>query len=523
MHKNQARHRTNFIRAPVPMLVLDAGAVVADVSDRCLDLLGYSRQEAVGRHLSDFQTGSSARQTEAAWGELLALGEFRDVERCFLRRDGTMLDVLLSTTVERPPGGGEVRVIAALADVTGRKRAEAALKASEEGLHHAQKLEAIGQLTSGIAHDFNNVLQAVSGNLELIRRRVGADRPEVMHLAETALSAVGKAADFTSQLLAFSRGQRFDLTPFDPVEVIDGMRSLLARAAGDRIALRIDDAAGYRGACLADPNQLECALLNLVINARDAIGGAAGTISISVAPARMDSAPDGGLVAGEYVRITVLDDGPGMPEEVRGRAFEPFFTTKQVGKGSGLGLAQIHGFARQSGGTAIIESAPGKGTEVTILLPSTGQPIRRVPDPPVPAAKAEVGSGETLLIVEDDELVRTTLADTLSDLGYRIIEADDADAALALLDNGIGADVVLTDLSMPGSMDGLEFASVTRHRFPTLPVILTTGHTGVLSSRALPPGVNLVSKPYSFAGIASAIKQALAEGGNVPAATDPRG
>jgi PAS domain S-box-containing protein len=284
MHQNEAQHRTNFIRAPVPMLVLDAGAVVTDVSDRCLDLLGFSRQEAVGRHLSDFQTGSSARQTEAEWGELLAMGEFRDVERCFLRRDGTMLDVLLSATVERPPGGGEVRVIAALADVTGRKRAEVALKASEEGLYHAQRMEAIGQLTSGIAHDFNNVLQAVSGNLELIHRRFGADRPEVMHLAETALSAVRKAADFTAQLLAFTRGQRFDLTPFDPIEVIDGIHYLLARAAGDRIALRIDDAAGYRGGCLADPNQLECALLNLVINARDAIGGAAGTISISVSP-----------------------------------------------------------------------------------------------------------------------------------------------------------------------------------------------------------------------------------------------
>jgi PAS domain S-box-containing protein len=518
MKESEARLLINFARIPFPMLVLDAGALVTDVSDRCLDLLGCNREEVVGRHLSEYQTGSSAWQTEATWEGFLARGEICNAERCFLRRDGILLDVLLSATVERPPGGGEVRVIAALADIAGRKHAEAALKAGEEGLHHAQKMEAIGQLTSGIAHDFNNVLQAVSGNLELIRRRVGTDRPEVVHLAETALSAVSKAAGFTSQLLAFSRGQRFDLTPFDPIEVIDGIRSLLARAAGDRIALHIDDAAGYRGACLADPNRLECALLNLVINARDAIDGAAGTISISVAPARMEIAADGGPAAGDYVRITVRDDGPGMPEEVRRRAFEPFFTTKQVGKGSGLGLAQIHGFARQSGGTAMIESVAKQGTAVTILLPSTGQPIRQVPNPPVPAAKAEVGSGETLLIVEDDELVRTTLADTLIDLGYRLIEADDADAALALLDNGIGADVVLTDLSMPGSMDGLEFAAVTRHRFPKLPVILTTGHTGVLSSRALPPGVKLVSKPYSFAGIASAIRQALAEGGNVPAA-----
>jgi CheY-like chemotaxis protein len=225
----------------------------------------------------------------------------------------------------------------------------------------------------------------------------------------------------------------------------------------------------------------------------------------------MEAPPEGCLTAGDYVRITVRDDGPGMPEEVRRRAFEPFFTTKQVGKGSGLGLAQIHGFARQSGGTAVIESEPGKGTEVSILLPSTKQPVCRVSDPPALAAKAEVGSGETLLIVEDDELVRTTLADTLSDLGYQTVEADDADAALALLESGITADVVVTDLSMPGSMDGLEFAAVTRRRFPKLPVILTTGHAGVLSGRALPPGVNLVSKPFSFAGIAAAVRNALTD------------
>ena len=510
MHESEARHRANFVRAPVPMLLLDARAVVTGVSDRCLDLLGYGRQEVVGHHISDFQERSTAQQTAAEWEEFLARGEVRDLERGFLRRDGTMLDVLLSATVERSPGG-EVRVIAALVDVTGRKHAEAALEASETGLRHAQKMEAIGQLTGGIAHDFNNVLQAVTGNLELIRGRVRDDRPDVMRLADKALDAAEKAAEITSQLLAFARGQGLDLKPFNPVEVIDGIHGLLARAAGERIALHVDHPEEDIGACLADPTQLECALLNLVINARDAIGGAAGTITVSLRAERLEAAPDGRPTAGDYVRIAVRDDGPGMSEEVRHRAFEPFFTTKGLGKGTGLGLAQIHGFAHQSGGTAVIESTPGKGTEVAILLPSTTEPVRRASEPTVPATEGGAGRGEIVLIVEDDALVRTTLAETLCDLGYQIVEAIDADAALALLESGAAADVILTDLSMPGSMDGLEFASAARGCFPRLPVILTTGHAGALSGKALPPGVNFMKKPCSLADIAFAIRNALTE------------
>jgi PAS domain S-box-containing protein len=260
VHESEAYHRANFIRAPVPMFVLDARALITDVSDRWLDLLGYRRQEVVGRHVSDFQERTSARQTAAAWEDFLAKGEIRDVERCFLRRDGSMLDVLLSATVERSPRAGEVWATAALVDVTGRKHAEAALKASEEGLRHAQKMEAIGQLTGGIAHDFNNVLQAVTGNLELILSLIRNDRPDVMRLADNALDAARKATAITSQLLAFARSQRLDLTPLDPIEVIDGIHDLLARTAGERIVLQIDAPEQRVGACLADLNQLQCAL-----------------------------------------------------------------------------------------------------------------------------------------------------------------------------------------------------------------------------------------------------------------------
>jgi CheY-like chemotaxis protein len=198
-----------------------------------------------------------------------------------------------------------------------------------------------------------------------------------------------------------------------------------------------------------------------------------------------------------------------MTEEVRRRAFEPFFTTKGPGKGTGLGLAQIYGFAHQSGGTAIIDSGPGCGTEVAILLPRSTEPVHRASAPPMADAEAEAGFGETVLIVEDDALVRIALAETLRDLRYQIIEAADADTALTMLEGGT-ADLLLTDLSMPGSMDGLEFAAVIRMRFPHLPVILTTGHVGVLSGRTLPDGVSFVRKPHSRTGIAAAVRQALA-------------
>ncbi len=209
------------------------------------------------------------------------------------------------------------------------------------------------------------------------------------------------------------------------------------------------------------------------------------------------------------MRVAVRDDGPGMPEEVRRRAFEPFFTTKGLGKGTGLGLAQIHGFAHQSGGTARIESAPGRGTEVAILLPRTGEPVRGVPGPP--ARAAEAGSGQTVLVVEDDALVRAALAETLRELRYRVVGAADADAALAVLDRGTGVDAVLSDVTMPGGMDGAGLAHAVRARLHGLPVVLATGHAGALDGRALPPGVGVIRKPFGRVAIAAALRRGLAE------------
>ncbi len=231
------------------------------------------------------------------------------------------------------------------------------------------------------------------------------ERPEVARLAGNALDAAAKATGLTSQLLASARRQRLDPQPLDPAEVVEGMRGLLARTLGERITLRVE-AEPEAGACLADRNQLESALLSLTINARDAIGAAAGTVAISVRAEHVEAAPEGWPPDGDYVRIAVRDDGPGMPEEVRRRAFEPFFTTKGPGKGTGLGLAQLHGLAHQSGGTVRIESAPGQGTEVAILLPKCGKPVRRCTEAFAPTPEPEAGFGETVLVVEDDAMVR---------------------------------------------------------------------------------------------------------------------
>ena len=635
LRASEARHRANFVGAPVPLHILDTDGRIVEVSNRWLDLLGYSREEVVGRPFGVFQEDGGAATLSVLPSVLDSGAEMRDAPRRFIRRDGAVLDVLASSHVERTADGQPTRIIVALADVTDRKRAEAALADSErsfrllvegvsdhaiymlrpdgavanwnpgarrikgfaaeeivgqhfsrfyseedraagaperalaaaaqrgrhedEGwrvrkdgsrfwasvvisavrdrdgtlvgfakvtrditekrdaewvletargqLAQAQKMEAIGQLTGGVAHDFNNMLQAITGNLHLIRRRLRDERPDVARLADNALDAAAKAAGLTSQLLAFARRQRLDPQPLDPAEVVEGMRGLLARTAGARIALTVEAEEGT-GLCLADRNQLESALLNLAINARDAIGDAPGTITVSLRAERVEGTPDDWPPAGEYVRIAVRDDGPGMPEEVRRRAFEPFFTTKGPGKGTGLGLAQIHGFAHQSGGTARIESAPGAGTEVSLLLPRSGGAARETTEVHA-AAEPEAGHGETVLVVEDDALVRTALAETLRDLRYRVVEAADADAALAMLDGGTRVAAVLTDLTMPGSMDGLGLATAARARLPAVPVILISGHLAASQGKSLPPGVEFVQKPHAGGAIAAALRRAL--------------
>ncbi|WP_052389501.1 PAS domain S-box protein [Belnapia moabensis] len=500
--ESEERYRGMFVEAPAAMHSLDIDGRIVVVSKRWAEFMGYSREEVVGRDFTEFLTPEAARAFAETWPCFLEEGVLDDVRFQMVRRSGEVAEVEISARAFRNTAGAFVRTQGVVTDVTKRVQAE-------EGLRHAQKMEAIGQLTGGIAHDFNNVLQAVNGNLELIRRRLGSDRPDITRLAGNALEAGTKAAGLTSQLLAVARRQRLEPRPLNPTEVVEGMQALLARTLGERVALRVEADPGVR-ACLADRNQLESALLNLAINARDAFDGATGTLTISVLAESVKGAADGWPPDGTYVSIAVRDDGPGMSDEVQRRACEPFFTTKAPGKGTGLGLAQIHGFAHQSGGSVRIKSAPGWGTEVAILLPASSETVRPDAAAPVLEAKLEAGLGETVLLVEDDAIVRKALAETLSDLRYRVVEAADADAALAMLESGLGLDVVLSDVMMPGTMDGVDLAAELHARCPGLPIVLATGRVDVLRGRLLPPQVSMLRKPLSRAGVAAAVRRALA-------------
>lgn len=393
-------------------------------------------------------------------------------------------------------------------------------ESAEELLRQSQKMEAIGQLTGGVAHDFNNVLQAVTGNLSLLHRRLSGDGEmdvtRMRRFVENAANACGKAATLTQQLLAFARRQRLQAERLDPVAVLrgdptsPGMSDLIQSAIGESIAVewRIAPDAGR---CLADKNQLESAVLNLVTNARDAIaeGKGKGTITISISKCALENAglPDSPQ-SGDYVRISVKDTGPGMPDEIRVHAFEPFHTTKPVGKGTGLGLAQVYGFARQSGGIATIDSPPGEGAEVAILLPRLRDIIEPLTILPATGYVLR-GQGEQIMVVEDDEAVREVVVDQLTDLGYRVIEAENADAALVLLRSLPHPAMILTDMAMPGTMDGMELARLVRSKWPAIPVVLVTGNLDPPRRDRMPEGVVLMHKPYKQEDLTSLMRRMI--------------
>ena len=423
---------------------------------------------------------------------------------------------------KRDAAGAPALAVAALTDITRRKETEAALEASEAHLRQAQKMEAVGQLTGGIAHDFNNMLTGVNCVMELLKKRL-PEGDGSRRLVSSVLETSNRAAKLTAQLLAFSRRQRLVAEPVDPVEVARTMGGLLTHPLGEHIRLAIlSDAGGHRGEawpCLADRNQLEAALLNLVLNARAAIEGA-GTITIEVQNRSAgaddethDAVPgEDPLMIRDYVAISVRDTGQGMTEAVRRQAFEPFFTTKPVGQGTGLGLSQTYGFARQSGGTVRIESAPGAGTTVTILLPRAGEAARTFAAPPIaPAGEPRLGGhGETVLLVEDEDTLREVVAAALMEHGYRVVQAPSGDAAVVAFEQAEHIDLVFTDIVMPGALNGVEMAMKLRQSQPQLPVLFATGYSDRRVLERWSGPLHLLSKPYSIDAVAHAIDHARA-------------
>ncbi len=381
-----------------------------------------------------------------------------------------------------------------------RRKAEAALLQS-------RKIEAVGQLTGGIAHDFNNLLQAVAGNIELIALH-GSGHDKITRLASNATAALDRGRTLTGQLLAFSRIQRLELKPVRIAPVMGGMNDLLQRTLGPQIGLTMDgDDKGL--AVMADRTQLELALLNLAINSRDAMP-TGGQLSITALPFRLET-DEGDLAAGDYVDIVVADTGSGMPSEVRERAFEPFFTTKPVGKGTGLGLSMVFGIARQSGGTLLLDSVEGKGTQVTLRLRSVAQ-IADSDEPIAAMPLAERLDDIRVLVIDDDHAVRETVVEGLEAMGAIVRQAARGATGIAIAE-AEEFDVVLLDFAMP-DMNGAAVAQAIAKRRPALPIIFASGYadTDALDA-AMDSPVTMLRKPFSHADVVAAIRAALREGG----------
>ena len=388
---------------------------------------------------------------------------------------------------------------------------------AEEALRHAQKMEAIGQLTGGVAHDFNNLLQVILGSLERLEHRVvAAERvaaAQAHPLIEAAMRAGNRAAVLTQRLLAFSRRQPLAPTTLDVNRLVRGMSDLVTRTLGESISVKADLAADLWQVS-ADENQLENAVLNLAVNARDAMPDG-GQLGITTRNTTLDATSAGrieeAVEPGDYVLIAVADTGVGMTPEVRARAFDPFFTTKGVGQGTGLGLSQVYGFVRQSGGHVRIDSAPGSGTTVSLYLPRLVETVpavsRSVDRRPVPKAARD----ETILLVEDQDEVRLFAADALRELGYRVEAVADGAAALRMLEAGARARLLFTDVGLPGDLDGWQLAREAQRRRPELRVLFTTGYggDGAAPGQTVGPDMGLLRKPFSQADLARKVREAL--------------
>ena len=378
---------------------------------------------------------------------------------------------------------------------------------AEEALRQAQKMEAIGQLTGGIAHDFNNLLAGISGGLEIIERRLGQGRTDgIERFIAGAQTSAQRAAALTQRLLAFSRRQTLAPKPTDVNRLIFGMEDLISRTIGPSIKLEVVGAAGL-WPTKVDPTQLESALLNLTINARDAMPQG-GRITIETANKWLDrgAGAERALIPGQYVSICVTDSGTGIPKEIFDRVFDPFFTTKPIGQGTGLGLSMIHGFVRQSGGQVRIYSEEGHGTTICIYLPRYNGAIEHE-EAEADATIIESGAGETVLVIDDEPTVRMLIVEVLEEAGYKALEAEDGPSGLRIIESHARIDLLITDVGLPGGMNGRQVADAARVSRPDLKVLFVTGfaENAAVGNGHLEPGMEVMTKPFVIADLSNKI------------------
>ena len=491
------------------LVVADTDGTMTAINAAWTDLLGWQEDELVGRRFAEFAHPDDLDATVAAFSGVVAAPLIKPYEYRLRHADGTYRHFAWTGAFE------DGSVYANGRHTTAEREQAAALAQAEEQLRQSQKMEAVGQLTGGLAHDFNNLLAGISGSLELMQARVAQGRiGDLERYLVAAQGASKRAAALTHRLLAFSRQQTLAPKPTDVNRLVAGLQELIERATGPEVA--VDPVAGVGlWTTLVDPGQLENALLNLCINARDAMPGG-GRITIETANRWLDgrAACERDMPPGQYVSLCVSDNGTGMAPDVIARAFDPFFTTKPIGMGTGLGLSMVYGFARQSGGQVRIYSEIGQGTMVCLYLP------RHAGEADAPEGTAELsgapraGQGETVLVVDDEPTVRMLVAEVLGDLGYTAIEAADSAAGLRVLQSDARIDLLVTDVGLPGGMNGRQVADAARVARPGLKVLFITGYAenAVLSHGHLDPGMHVMTKPFALDALASRIKELIAEG-----------
>ena len=482
--------------------MLDTQGRVSSWNSGAERIKGYAPAEIIGEHFSRFYTdedranGKPARALEIAERD----GRFAN-EGWRVRKNGERFWASIVIDPIHDDDGALIGFAKVTRDLTEREQAQRELEKARETLFQAQKMDAIGQLTGGVAHDFNNLLMATLSSLELLRKRIAHDLPS-LRLLDNAVKGAQRGATLTQRMLSFARRQDLKLVRVDIPMLVHGMTDMIERSLGPSIAidtrfpLRLD-------AVTADANQLEMALLNLVVNARDAMPDG-GSITIAARPHVVEPGDTHGLTPGNYVALRVVDTGAGLDAETLSRAREPFFTTKGVGKGTGLGLSMVHGLAEQSGGGLVLESEPGKGTSAALWLPVAEQPLDQAVELAAPKEQTRIRP-LTVLAVDDDDLVLMNTVALLEDLGHTVFEAHSGDEALAIFRCESRIDLVITDQAMP-RMTGVQFAEAALAERADVPIILATGY-GELPAGAN-PALRKLSKPFAQADLARAVAAA---------------
>ena len=491
--------------SPDLLVVLDFDGVFRRVNPAWTTVLGYGEDELVGTRVDRLVHPDDVERTEQSLAQASGW-PLPVVDNRYRHKDGSYRWL---SWITPPPENG--LIYASGRHVTAEHERKAELEVAQEALRQAQKMEAVGQLTGGIAHDFNNMLAVVIGSLDLLDRRIGVTDARAKRYVDAATEGARRAALLTQRLLAFSRQQPLQPEPVDANKLVAGMSDLLRHSLGSDVQLETVLAGGL-WRTHADPNQLENVILNLAINARDAMPDG-GRLTVETANCHLDAhyvTAHLGVPAGQYVMIAVTDSGSGMSPDVTAKAFDPFFTTKAVGKGTGLGLSQVYGFVKQSGGHVKIYSEPGHGTTIKVYLPRL---MGAEPAFEGAADRGDLPRGdrrEVVLVVEDEPAVRRFSVEALSELGYRVLEADGAASALRLLDAHPDIALMFTDIVMP-EVNGAKLAEEVRRRRPDVRVLFTTGYTrnAVVHNGVLDPGVELIGKPFTIEELATKLRAVL--------------